>query len=325
LSKKGINVVLMDNLVHPINLFYDTIALFELRDYFIKNKIDIVHTHSSKAGILGRKAAYLAGVKKIIHTVHGFSFHEYQNFIIHYLFLFLEKIFSFITSKLIAVGYDVMEYGLKKGVGNKDKYEIIKPGIDMQLFKNAKVNKKEYLRKYGLRPDFFTIGMIGNLKKQKNPMEFIEIAKLVIRETDDTQFIFAGSGKNINNIKKILQKNNIQNRVKFIGWIDAPEKFLKSIDLFLLTSLWEGLPCVLVQAICSGCYCVATDVCGNREFMQDVKLEKYLYKPGYYKKAKEFILKIKKYGQERPKMEKLYEYDYKYMLKKYNKIYFSDV
>lgn len=321
LTKKGVKVNLWSTIVHPINFFYDIIALFKLRSYFIKNKIEIVHTHSSKAGILGRKAAFLAGVKKIIHTVHGFPFHEYQNPFIHHIYVFIEKIFAHITQKLIAVGYDVMEYGIRKGIGDINKYTVIRPGIDIQLFKRQKINREEYLKKYGLEPNLFTVGMIGNLKKQKNPLGFIEIAKIVIDNTDGIQFIFAGDGKNTDKIKQTIDKYQIKDKVKFIGWTSEPEKFLHSIDLFLLTSLWEGLPCALVQAVCAGNYCIATDVGGNREFMKSIGLQDYLFKPGDYEKAKELIIKIKNYGQNRPRMNKLYEYDLKNMMKKYTEIY----
>lgn len=321
LIKKGVKVNLWSEIKHPINLFFDVIALLKLVNYFIKNKIDIVHTHSSKAGILGRKAAFLAGVKKIIHTIHGFPFHKYQNFIINYFYVFVEKIFANITHKLIAVGYDVMQYGLSKGIGDKNKYIVIKPGVDINLFKTQKINKDKYLKKYGLNPELFTVGMIGNLKKQKNPIGFIEIAKCTIDKQNDIQFIFAGGGKDMHKIKEILNKYKLNDRVKFIGWINEPEKFLKSIDLFLLTSLWEGLPCTLVQAICADNYCVASDIDGNREFMKEVGLEEYIYEPKNYKKAADLIIKVKNKGQRRPKINKLSEYDLKYVLKQYYGIY----
>lgn len=325
LIKKDVIVNLFNEIVHPINLFYDSIAIFKLKDYFVKNKIDIVHTHSSKAGIVGRKAAYLAGVKKIIHTVHGFPFHKYQNFFIHFIYVLIEKIFAFITDKLIAVGYDVMKYGLSKGVGNREKYGVIRPGVEINLFKKQKVNRKEYLAKYGLNPKLFTVGMIGNCKKQKNPEGFIEIAKKVLNENKDIQFVFAGGGKDLNKYKKIIKNQNLSNKIKFIGWIEEPEKFLKSIDLFLLTSLWEGLPCTLVQAVCAGKTCVATDIDGNREFMQQIGLHDYLFEPFDYYKAKEIIIKIKNKGQRKPKTSKLYEYDLKYTLNRYVEIYNNKV
>jgi|DewCreStandDraft_4_1066084.scaffolds.fasta_scaffold03495_9 glycosyltransferase involved in cell wall biosynthesis len=325
LTKKDVVVNLFNEIVHPINLFYDTIAIFKLRDYFIKNKIDIVHTHSSKAGIIGRKAAYLAGVRKIIHTVHGFPFHKYQNFFVHFIYVIIEKIFAFITDKLIAVGYDVMKYGLSKGVGNKEKYIVIRPGIEINLFKKQKVNKKEYLKKYDLNPKVFTIGMIGNCKKQKNPAGFIEIAKKVLNEITDVQFVFVGGGKDLIKYQKIIKNQNLSNKIKFIGWIDEPEKFLKSIDLFLLTSLWEGLPCTLVQAVCAGKLCVATDIDGNREFMQKIGLQDYLFPPFDYDKAKEIIIEIKNKRQKKPKTSILYEYDLKYTLNKYVEIYNNKV
>ncbi len=325
LTGKGVKVNLWNEIKHPIHPVFDIMAVIKLWRYFVVNKIDIVHTHSSKAGILGRKAAFLAGVKRIIHTVHGFPFHEYQNPFVHYFYVIIEKIFAEITHKLIAVGQDVVEYGLNKGIGSKDKYIIIRPGIEINLFRKQKNCREKFLKKYGLNSNLFTVGMIGNLKKQKNPYAFIKIAKMLIDRLNDIQFIFAGDGKEMNKIKDIIKKYRISDKVKFIGWTDEPEKFLKSIDLFLLTSLWEGLPCTLVQAICAGSPCVTTDIGGNREFMKDIGLQDYIYKPEDYKKAAELIIKIKNKGQKKAKIKKLFEYDFKYVLKQHIAIYQKDV
>ena len=111
---KGVKIILMPELKHPISLFDDMKAVSTLTKFFTDNKIDIVHTHSSKAGIIGRLAAKFAGVKNVIHTVHGFSFHEYQNPVIHAMYVVLEKLAAPWTNTLVAVGQDVIKYGLKK-------------------------------------------------------------------------------------------------------------------------------------------------------------------------------------------------------------------
>ncbi len=320
---KGIKLVFLKSLKHPISIINDIIALFKLKKYFIQNKIDIVHTHSSKAGIIGRFAAKMAGVKLIIHTIHGFPFHKYQNPINFFVYLILERIAAKCSHKLVAVGEDVVKHGLENKVGRKEQYLIIRAGIDINLFKNAKVNRKQYLSKYGLDTKFFTVGMIGNLKKQKNPFEFIKIAMEVLKREKNIQFVFAGDGYLKSRIEKFLKKNKLNENIKFIGWIKDAEKFLKAIDVFILTSLWEGLPCTLVQALFSGKPCIATNINGNKEIMNKVNPD-FLYEPGNYNDAAEkiILLKEKRKIKFNFPLKILKEFDLKFMLREYEKLYY---
>jgi len=322
----GLDLLFMKELRHPISPIKDITAIFKLKDYFIKNKMDIVHTHSSKAGILGRFAAKMAGVKKIIHTVHGFSFHEHQNFLAHGLYVVLEKMAADMTDRLVAVGKDTAEYGLKNGVGTKDKYTIIRAGIDINMTRRTKVDAKKYLKAAGLKPGVYTVGMIGNLKKQKNPVSFVKIAAEALAADSSLQFVFAGDGPMRNKISELLKKCGIEDKVKFIGWINEPEKFLKAIDLFMLTSLWEGLACTIPQAIAAGKPCLVSDIPGNREIIQNGKTG-FLFSPFDSREAAEKIIWLKANKKQALKFTKAAfaaikgEFDLKQMLKKYEEAY----
>ncbi|HRU39155.1 MAG TPA: glycosyltransferase, partial [Candidatus Goldiibacteriota bacterium] len=276
---KGLRVNIWEEIKHPISPFADIAAVFRLAKYFKDNKIDVVNTHSSKAGILGRLAARLAGVKKVVHTVHGFSFHEYQNPAAHLFFVMIESFFAGVTSKFVAVGKDVADYGIKKGVGTRDKYIVIRPGIDVNAFKHgiSQAKKQKFLSKYGLDRDKFTVVMIGNCKKQKNPMGFAAVACLALEKIPDMQFIFAGDGPLKAKAEKYVAERGFSGKVKFIGWTDEPDVLIKSSDLFLLTSLWEGIPCALAQAAAAGLPIIASDIAGNREFMSAIGAKKFLY------------------------------------------------
>lgn len=323
---KELNLIFMKSLKHPVSLLNDIRALFELKKIFKEKKIDIVHTHSSKAGVLGRIAAKMAGVKFIVHTIHGFPFHEFQNPVPFFIYLILEKIAAKFCDKLVAVGKDVVDYGLKNKVGKKEQYVVIRAGIDINLFKNAKVNKKEYLLNYGLSDKKITVGMIGNLKKQKNPLEFVNIAKEVIKVDENVQFIFAGDGPLKQKVNYLIKKFELEKNVKFIGWIEEPEKFIKAIDIFILTSLWEGLPCTLIQSIVAEKICIATNINGNREILGKIN-PWLLYEPGNYIQAAKKILIIKnekdhkKHFNIKKVKDLMNEFDYKFMLNEYEKLY----
>ncbi|MEI7542284.1 MAG: glycosyltransferase [bacterium] len=322
---KDIELVYIEELCTSIKLVSDLVAYLKIISYLEKNKIDIVHTHSSKAGFLGRLAAIAAKNKPVIvHTVHGFPFHEYQNPIVHLFYVLLEKFVGTFTKKLIAVGSDIVEYGIKNGVGNIEKYEVIRAAIDVASFKNAKVDKKKYIEKFGLKVGVFTVGMIGNMKKQKNPFGFIEIARLALEKNRKLQFLFAGDGPLMGKMQKRVIKYNLENKIKLVGWINEPELFLKSIDVFLLTSLWEGLPCTLVQAAATGVPSIASGIGGNREFIK-LASSGTLYSPFDYSSAADTVIKVaEKKAKTNIEVSVLKDFDIKYMVKQHENLYLTN-
>jgi glycosyltransferase involved in cell wall biosynthesis len=318
------HVVFLDALKHPLSPGHDLKAVWTLKKYFVQNQIDIVHTHTSKAGLVGRMAGRLAGVEKILHTVHGFPFHRYQHPLVHHLYLWAERWAAKFTDRLVAVGRDIKSYGLKKGVGREEQYRIIRAGIDMRRFHNLRLDKKAYLETAGLDAQKFTVGMIGNLKREKNPAAFIEVARRVLARDKNTQFIFAGGGPLKGVVDALLKRYDLGDRVKFLGWVERPERFLAAIDLFLFTSLKEGLPCVLVEAAAAGKTIIATDIDGNRE-MLDLLGGGLLYPPFDHDAAAAKILYYKNHPP--PKNDgprawpRLREFEAECMLKQYETIY----
>jgi len=127
-------------LVREINPFKDIVALFKIRSLLRKEKIIMVHTHSSKAGIVGRWAARLAGIKKIIHTYHGFGFNDFQNPVVRSLFTGIERITARITKKLIFVSKANVEKASRNNIGRKEKYVIVRAGVDIKKFSNCKID-----------------------------------------------------------------------------------------------------------------------------------------------------------------------------------------
>ncbi|MBL7081157.1 MAG: glycosyltransferase [Candidatus Omnitrophica bacterium] len=134
LSIKDLRLIRSRFLERPINPLRDLIALGQIYRFIKRNKIDIVHTHSSKAGILGRWAASFAGTKIIVHTIHGWSFNEYQNYLWRRIAICFEKITALITDQLIVVSSSDLQKGLKNHIGNKDKYKLIRYGIDYKKY-----------------------------------------------------------------------------------------------------------------------------------------------------------------------------------------------
>ncbi|MEF3280213.1 MAG: glycosyltransferase family 4 protein [Elusimicrobiota bacterium] len=299
-------IIFSKYLVREISPFKDMMAFFELFFIFKKEKPDIIHTHSSKAGIIARIAAFLAGVKKIIHSYHGFGFNNSQPALIRYFYILLEKISAIYTDAFIFVSNDNIKTAMKYKIGNPERYNLIRSGINLSKF--SKEKDFSFLENLGItKNNSKIISTVANLKPQKNPHDFIKIAEQIIKKGIDAYFIYAGGGKNINYFRKLVNEMGIATRCIFVDWVSEPFKVYRASDIFLLTSLWEGLPRSLIEAICSGVVpvCYKTDgvndiiIDGVNGFMVEQKdiakassiIEKLITDNEFYEKIKNNVLK----------------------------------
>lgn len=268
LSINGLRLKRAKWLGRPINPWKDILALFEIYRFIKKNDIQIVHTHTSKAGILGRWAARLAKVKFIIHTVHGWSFNDYQPFFIHYIFVWLERLTAQFTHKLIVVSYSDKQKGLRNCIGREDKYVLIRYGIDYaEFFSQGQKIKKEL----GINADTLVVGMISCLKPQKSPQDFIKLASLINEILPDVKFVLVGDGILRRKVERSISKFNLQRQVILTGWRRDIPSILSGIDVFVLTSLWEGLPISVLEAMATSKPVVATHTGGIAEVVSEGK------------------------------------------------------
>jgi glycosyltransferase involved in cell wall biosynthesis len=249
-----------------INFFNDSIALFEIYYYIKKNNIDIVHTHSSKAGILGRIAAKIANVKIIIHTVHGWSFNDYQCFSRRQLFIWLERLTARFTQQLIVVSRYDKQKGLSYRIGNEKKYSIINYSINYEEFK---IQDKDIRNELGINSGDLVIGMVSCFKPQKSPQDFIKLAYLIHQKLPNIKFILVGDGVLRKNIERLIRNHHLQSEVILTGWrVDIP-RILSALDVFLLTSRWEGLPITVLEAMASAKPVIVTNTGGVSEVINE--------------------------------------------------------
>lgn len=266
LAIDGLSVKASSFLERSLNPFKDLLALLEIYRFIKKNNIDLVHTHSSKAGILGRLAAKLAEAKVVLHTVHGWPFNDYQPFSLRIFFLWLERFVARFTDTLIVVSYSDKENGLKNRIGNDNKYMLIRYGINLKEFI---ANYRDIKEELGLNKHDLAVGMISCLKPQKSPRDFIKLAYLVNRTIADVKFILIGDGILRKDIERLILKFKLQKQVILLGWRNDIPAILSAIDIFVLTSLWEGLPITALEAIASLKPVVATDTGGISEIIQE--------------------------------------------------------
>ncbi len=252
-------------LERPINPFKDILALIEIYRFIKKNKIEIVHTHSSKAGILGRWAARLAKVKFILHTVHSWSFNDYQPLLVRGFFIWLEKLTAKFTYKLIVVSDHDKQKGLQNRIGDERKYHLIRYGINYNEFNTSNNIRK----KLGIDNNDLVVGMVSCFKPQKSPLDFIKLASLINQLLPDLEvkFLLTGDGILLRQIEKLIFEFGLQQKVILAGWRKDIPEILSAIDIFVLTSSWEGLPVSVLEAMAASKPVVATYTGGISEII----------------------------------------------------------
>jgi glycosyltransferase involved in cell wall biosynthesis len=303
---KQVKTFFIPELVREINPLMDLQALFKMKRLLQgikKNDITlIIHTHSSKAGILGRWAGKFAKADVIIHTIHGFGFHDYQFLLIRKFLIFLEKFTARITDIFVAVSRANIKKGVHTGIFAKKKTTLIRSGIDLEEFTGIRAKRQDKKKKLGVEPDLPLVTMIGCLKPQKAPLDYLDVAYEVLQKRE-ARFILVGDGELREKVEKRAEQFGLGERFKLLGWRrDIPE-ILAATDVFTLTSLWEGLPRVLPQAMALGIPIVATDVDGTPEAVID-KVTGFITKPRDMKTMAEKIIYLLDHPREAKAMGK---------------------
>jgi glycosyltransferase involved in cell wall biosynthesis len=256
----AIRVVWADSLHRDISPLHDLLALLELTRIFLAEKPDIVHTHSSKAGILGRLAAVLSGVPVVVHTYHGFGFHDRQPAFVKNLYVILERLCARFTDALVFVSKANIAYAADHGIVHPQDAVLIRSGVKLAGLP-APVDAAKLKMSAGIGMHKLLVVSVGNLKPQKNADDFVSAAASVLAEVPEARFVFLGDGPQRRALEARAFTLGLEGKVLFLGWRRDTAEWLAAADVFVLTSLWEGLPRSLVEAMKSGlpAVCYATD------------------------------------------------------------------
>lgn len=262
-------VYFVPTLVRNIHPILDAAAFFHILYLLIRLRPEIVHTHSSKAGILGRFAAALAGVPVILHTFHGFGFHDFQHPFLKSIFVFLESLAARISTRLIVVSSENTQKGLAHGVGKPSQYRVVHSGIAIAKFSEARVDREQKKIELGIPVKNRVVAMVACLKPQKAPLDFIGIARRLAPEFEDVSFLLIGDGELRNKIEYNIREYRLGGKIKLPGWRRDMPQIYPIVDILVLTSLWEGLPRAFPEAMAAAVPIVATNVDGAREIIRD--------------------------------------------------------
>jgi len=255
----------LERVLNPVR---DLLVFFELVSFIKKNSIDIVHTHSSKAGILGRVSARCAGVKKIFHTVHGWSFNDYQPALFRFGAVVLERCAARMTTKIIVVSEHDKRTGIAARIGKKSQYSRIRYGINDRQFS---IKSSRFRRELRIDDDDVLVTSISCFKPQKGIQDFLALISLIKKRIEGTRidgavkFILVGDGVLRQAVEKRMNDLVLNDMIILTGWRNDIPDILASSDIFVLTSLWEGLPVTVLESKAAGLPVVATHTGGIAE------------------------------------------------------------
>ncbi|WP_239739257.1 glycosyltransferase family 4 protein [Proteus penneri] len=271
-KKYDIECIIVPTLKREISPKNDLLSLFALIKIIKKERFDIVHTHSSKPGILGRIAAFLLRTPLIVHTVHGFSFPAAKNKKEYFLYLTMERIGTFCGDSLICLHNNDKNIAIKKLYIKEKNILVIPNGVDTNLYTPLDKKYKNEIRKnLQINNNDISIGMIGRLWEQKNPLLLLNAAIELLHKHSNLKFYFVGDGEYFNLMDDIIKRNELTNKIFLLGWRNDTEIILNALDIFVLPSKWEGMPLAILEAQSTAVPCVVSDIQGNKEIIVNNK------------------------------------------------------
>ena len=268
------------SLVRPVHPVQDRKALVQLTDLFRRTRPDIVHTHSGKAGVLGRIAAHRARVPIIIHTVHGPSFGPFQGPIANFIFRSAERYAAKFTNHFVVVANAMRDQYLAAGIGRPDQYIRIFSGFDLEPFSRAQ-NDLKLRESLGIAPSDFVVGKIARLFELKGHDDLFEAAPQLVARVPNIKFLLVGDGKWRQKFEFKARTLGLQKHFVFTGLVPPSEvpKYVGIMDTLVHLSRREGLPRALPQALAAGKPVIAFDCDGANEICIENKTG-FLVQPG---------------------------------------------
>ena len=259
------------HLKNEINIFYDLLALFELISLIMRREYSIIHTHNSKAGILGRIAANICRAPIIIHTQHSCVFkYGTLNYFQKKFYYFLEKISAKFTDKIIYISEPLRQEFLNAKIGSEQKSVTIYSGIEIEKFKiDVDILKKR--SQLGLKSSDFIVGVVSRLEPGKGNEFIIKSIPKIIQKISNIKFIFVGGGPLKANLETLSESFGVREKIMFLGLRDDVPGLLQIFDIVCLASLYEGMSRVILEAQAAGKPVVATKVGGIVDIVAEDK------------------------------------------------------
>ena len=317
------NFLIVPDLIREIRPLKDLRAFLQTMKILRRIKPHILHTHSTKAGIIGRVAAFLLSVPQRIHSVHGFAFSPLQSIVKRNIYYLAELLVSRLTSHFVFVAKADVRIAKKKRLV-KNNYSLIRSGFPLAKFQHKDADINGLKKRFNIREDQVVCGVIAPFKAQKGLFHLIETAKRVIKMDKRALFFLAGDGELRLHIEAELKKRGIFDYFRLPGFLFDIHRVMDIFDIGVTTALWEGLPQSLVQMRLKKIPVVASDIPGNREVIQQDK-NGWLVEVTDYDTFADKILCLIENRQERLKLasysESYSHWDADFMVRKQEKMY----
>ncbi len=269
LRQAGVSVFDVPALVREIHPVSDVRATFALWRLLRRERPALVHTHTSKAGAVGRLAAKLAGVPVVIHTPHGHVFYGYYGAIVSAIIRLLERLLATITDRIVTLTDRGAEEHVQYKIAGPEKFVTIHSGIDIAHYQSVRVDPAVKRKELGIPPEGPIVGTVGRLVPIKGLEWLLKAAPRVLAEFPQAYFVIIGDGPMLGELRELTSKLGIGPRVVFLGAREDAPECLAALDLFVLPSLNEGMGRVLIEAMAVGCPVVATRVGGIPDVVTD--------------------------------------------------------
>lgn len=263
----GARLIPLQHMRRAVGLMVDWKARPELIELFRREQPDVVHTHSSKAGILGRSAAYAARAPRIVHTIHGMSFNRTQPAAVRATYRWLERKAGRYTDAFITVADAMIDQSVAAGLGLRERFTTIRSGLDTSLFAPSPSERERYRQAWGINDDEVVVGTVARLFQNKGYDEILAAMPAMIAGCPRLRFVWVGDGKHRARYESRLERLGLRSRVRLLGLVapDQVASILHGFDIILHASRWEGLPRAIVQGLLSGLPAVSFDNDGAPE------------------------------------------------------------
>ena len=261
--QRKVEMAEVPQLVRSPSPIKDLVAFLKIYGLLRRQRFDLVHTHTSKAGILGRVAARLAGVPHIVHTPHGQAFNGYAGKVLTGLFVLLERWAATFTDRIIGLTDQEIRDNLERRIGEPHQFVNIPSGIDLKWFESSGREAAEVKASLGLLPSARLIGSVGRLEPIKGHEYLLDAFATLAPRFPDIHLALVGDGELLPELRSRAENAGLTERVLFLGWREDVPSLLQAFDLFVFPSLSEGMGRALVEAMAAGLPVVATRVCSE--------------------------------------------------------------
>jgi glycosyltransferase involved in cell wall biosynthesis len=265
----SVQPLLVPALGREISPVDDLLSLARMVQLVRKVRPDIVHTHMAKAGTVGRLAAHICGVPLIVHTYHGHVFHGYFSPTKTRVFLTIERALGLATDRIIVVGDGQRDEIASYGVAPREKLAPIRLGLELGQFLHAESARGQLRSELGVGPEARLVGIVARLVPIKAHEVFFQAATRVVQTIPAARFLVIGDGERRAELEALVERLGIQSAVTFMGWRRDMAEVYADLDVVALTSLNEGSPVALIEALAAGRPVVSTAVGGVPEVVLD--------------------------------------------------------